>query len=345
MAPGAGRRVIVWSEPAGDHPALATAEFAAVARALGGRPMPELELPRGRVLQAELPNDGRAAVQLADRLGLSRRVFRPSEELDLEGATRCAAEEGAAHASASFRPLGSAGGAASPEVRQLGRAYKSAGGRIDLSHPERSYWVVERAPGRFLIALEIPPAHPSDLADRRMTQLPFRRPVSLPPKLGRAAVNLAGVPPGGRIADPFVGTGALMLEAAVLGLHVSGVDHDAAMVRGAIQNLEAHGQEFQRLRVGDAAEAFAPDDGGAWDAIVTDPPYGRASGSGGESPEELVARVLPAWARLVRPNGRVVVIVPGGGDPLHPPWQCVLSIPDRVHRSLTREFRVYERSV
>lgn len=337
--------MIVWSEPAGDHPALATAEFSAVARALGGRVMRELEFPRGRLLQAELPDAGPEAEQLAGRLGLSRRVTRPSDELELHDAIRWVAEEGAAHASAAFRPFGSTtGGASSSEVQRLGQAYKTGGGRIDLSHPERTYWVVESAPGRWRIAREIPAAHSDDTADRRMTNLPFRRPVSLPPKLGRAAVNLAGVPPGGRIADPFVGTGALMLEAAVLGLRVSGVDRDPAMVRGAIQNLDAHGYEFQRLRVGDAAEAFPPDDGGAWDAIVTDPPYGRASGSGGESPEELVARVLPAWARLVRPKGRVVVILPGGEDPLEAPWRRVVSVPDRVHRSLTREFRVYERS-
>jgi hypothetical protein len=35
--------------------------------------------------------------------------------------------------------------------------------------------------------------------------------------------------------------------------------------------------------------------------------------------------------------------VPGGPDPLPAPWTRVVSIPDRVHRSLTREFRVYER--
>ncbi|HUI38863.1 MAG TPA: DNA modification methylase, partial [Thermoplasmata archaeon] len=79
------------------------------------------------------------------------------------------------------------------------------------------------------------------------------------------------------------------------------------------------------------------------DAVVTDPPYGRASGTHGERPELLVSRVLPRWAEKVRAGGRVVVVLPGGPDPLGPPWRRVYSIPDRVHRSLTREFRVFER--
>ena len=102
-----------------------------------------------------------------------------------------------------------------------------------------------------------------------------------------------------------------------------------------------------RERLGVVAESIVVADAGAavpdgpYDALVTDPPYGRASPTGGEGVEALTRRVVTRWAAAVRPTGRLVVVSPGGADPVGPPWRRVASIPDRVHRSLTREFRVY----
>jgi tRNA (guanine10-N2)-dimethyltransferase len=176
-----------------------------------------------------------------------------------------------------------------------------------------------------------------------MPRLPFQRPVSLAPRLARVAANLARVRPGDRVVDPFVGTGALLLEAALLGARVSGVDRDPQMVKGAIRNLAHFGLEAEELVVADAAEALDRLDRSPFDAVLTDPPYGRASASHGEAPADLVARVLPLYAARSSPDGRLVVVLPGGADPVGPPFVRVLSVPDRVHRSLTREFRVYER--
>lgn len=177
-----------------------------------------------------------------------------------------------------------------------------------------------------------------------MPNLPFQRPVSLKPKLARAAMNLAAVRPGDRIVDPFVGTGALLLEGVLLGALVSGIDRDAEMVRGTARNFEHLGVAADRLVVGDAAEAASGFEVGSVRAIVTDPPYGRASGSGGEDVGSLVARVLSAWAERIAPGGRILLITPGGSDPLGPPWVRRICVRDRVHRSLSREFRLYERA-
>lgn len=221
------------------------------------------------------------------------------------------------------------------------RAWRDGGGRVDLGHPEVRLFLAE-APEGPIVAEEVHPVDRSAFSARRMPRLPFRRPVSLPPKLGRVAVNLAAVRPGDRVADPFLGTGALALEAGILGARVTGVDQDESMVKGALQNFAHLGLQFEGLRVGDA-EREASNVEGPFDALVTDPPYGRSSGSGGEAPTTLVARVLPAWAERVRPDGRIVVVLPGGPDPLGPPWRRAESVADRVHRSLTREFRVYAR--
>ena len=177
-----------------------------------------------------------------------------------------------------------------------------------------------------------------------MPALPFQRPVSLPPRFARAAANLARVRAGDRVVDPFVGTGALLAEAGLLGGRLFGIDLDPTMVRGALRNLAHLGRHAEELVVGDAGSIEFADPGVRFDALVTDPPYGRASSTGGEGAAAVLARVLPRWADRVRPGGRVVVIVPGPIAPPGPEWTSVVRASVRVHRSLTREFRVFERT-
>jgi tRNA (guanine10-N2)-dimethyltransferase len=146
------------------------------------------------------------------------------------------------------------------------------------------------------------------------------------------------------VVDPFLGTGALLAEAGILGARVSGVDRDPEMVRGALRNFEHLGLTADRLVVGDAAEAFVPNGGRKWDALISDVPYGRASTTKGEAPSHLLQRVLVEWAPLLKRRGRMAIVVPRG-TPLHiADWSLTLSIEERRHRSLNREFRVYVHS-
>lgn len=334
-----------WVELSGENPALARAEVEGAIHALGGRVVAEVAPPPDASLVAiDLPTTSDAEA-LVDRLAFARRVHEPLEETSETGLVDAMARAGGDGATAAFRPLHHArgGAGATPQFDRLVRAYVRGGGSVDLERPARRYWVATTSDGHTRVTREVGAVDRVAAERRRMPRLPFRRPVSLPPRLARAAANLARIRPGDRVVDPFVGTGALLLEAALLGAHVSGGDRDPTMVRGALRNLSEFGQVPERLVVADAASPFPPADGGLWDAVLTDPPYGRSSGTGGEAAEALVARALPGWADLVRPGGRIVVILPGGPDPLPSPWRREVSIPDRVHRSLTREFRVYAR--
>lgn len=331
------------AELSGANPELARAELEGVARAVGGSVgPPETDAPEALPL-LEVPS-GVDGATVARRLALTRRVLEVWPETGIAEVRRRLAGAASDGRAASFRTLGSPrGGERDPTIDDLAGAYRAGGGRIDLEHPARRFVVAARPSGALWFAEEAGRAGAGELRARRMPKMPFQRPVSLAPPLARAAANLAAVRPGDRVVDPFLGTGALLLEAGLLGARVSGVDRSDAMVRGALRNLAAFGVEPERLAVADAAEAFDPPGGGAWDAVLTDPPYGRASGSAGEPPADLVARVLPRWAERVRPGGRLVVILPGGPDPVGPPWKLATRVADRVHRSLTREFRVYER--
>ncbi|HXQ48792.1 MAG TPA: hypothetical protein VN842_03315, partial [Thermoplasmata archaeon] len=123
-----------------------------------------------------------------------------------------------------------------------------------------------------------------------------------------------------------------------------GIDRDPTMIQGALRNFAHLGVTAEAMTVGDSGEVEFAGSLEPFDALLSDLPYGRASGTGGEEAAGLAGRVVPRWADRIRRGGRVVLILPGGEDPVPLPWRRVLSIPLRVHRSLTREFRVYERS-
>jgi tRNA (guanine10-N2)-dimethyltransferase len=328
-------------ELSGESPALGRAEAVAASEALGGSVGPE-EPRFGGLVGVELP-ELPSLERLAARLALAHRVLRVlGSPADLEPTISSEAVGGKA---AAFRRVGSVSGTPDPGILRAGKRYKSAGGRIDLGHPVRRFWLAIDSTGREWLFEEMGAVDRTGAAQRRMPLLPFQRPVSLPPRLARAAANLGRVRAGDRVLDPFLGTGALLAEAGLLGARLYGIDRDATMVRGALENLTHLGLSAEALVVGDAGTVDFTDSDLAFDALVTDPPYGRSSSTGGESAEHLVERVVPRWARRLTPRGRVVLIVPSGAPDLSPPWRRQLSVPVRVHRSLTREFRVYGRAV
>ncbi len=330
----------VYVEPSGESPALAEAEAVAAAEALGGRAAGAASDVEGLVA-VELP-DGVSADRLADRLALAHRCLARVDAT--ESAALAASREGARGEAAAFRRLGRPGGTADTGVLAAGRAYKSAGGRIDLEVPRRRFWLARDGTGVDRLLEEVGTIDRAAASRRRMPLLPFRRPVSLAPRPARAAANLARVRPGDRVLDPFLGTGALLAEAGLLGGRLYGIDRDAAMVRGALRNLAYLGVSAEELVVGDAATVGFASATGSFAAVLTDPPYGRSSSTGAESPDRLIARTVPRWGERLSAGGRVVLIVPSGAEALSPPFELRLVVAVRVHRSLTREFRVYERA-
>jgi tRNA (guanine10-N2)-dimethyltransferase len=331
-----------WFELSQENPALAEAEAEAVVVTTGGV---RLASAQGHVgfLAAEF-RDVASAELAAARIASARRMLGMwplSTHDELLDRFR---ELGRTRTTASFRTVGRGTTAPLPDViRAMAGAFIEGGGAIDLEHPVRRFWIANPG-GDWNVGEEIGQVDRRSFEARRMPTLPFQRPVSLPPRLGRIAVNLAHVKPGMHVVDPFVGTGALLAEAALLGARVTGVDRDARMVRGASENFAHLGVEAEQWIVDDARSAGLAARPGSYDALVTDPPYGRASSVGDETPAELLARTMPAWGDAVGPEGRIVLVVAGGPDPLPRPWRRELCVVDRVHRSLTREFRVYRRS-
>ncbi len=333
--------ISVYVETSGEAPALARAEAIAAAEALGGGAAGgERAVPLRGLVEVIVPEPP-GAVALAARLALAYRCLVAPGPGGPFAAS--ASHEGRAGRPAAFRRIGRSEGGSDPGVREAGRAYVQGGGTIRLDRPERRYWIAESEGGESALLREVATVDRAGAAQRAQPRLPFRRPVALAPRLARAAANLARVRPGESVLDPFVGTGALLAEAALLGGRVFGIDRDPAMLRGALRNFAHLGVTAEALVEGDARAADLLPGETTFGALLTDPPYGRSSGTGGDDARTVARDALARWAERVAPGGRIVAIRPDPEPLLGTPWRLATSIAVRVHRSLTRTFAVYER--
>jgi putative N6-adenine-specific DNA methylase/tRNA (guanine6-N2)-methyltransferase len=135
--------------------------------------------------------------------------------------------------------------------------------------------------------------------------------VSLKPNMAYALVHLAALPAdAGAVLDPFCGSGTVLLEAgAVLPeAELWGGDWSPRSVAGARANLSARDMAGRaRLAELDArrmAEALPP---GHFDAVITNPPFGRRLGKG-VSFAGFYTRLLEQAHPLLRPGGRLVLL-------------------------------------
>lgn len=189
--------------------------------------------------------------------------------------------------------------------------------------------------------------------DRRMMEYrkgnyrPFFSPISLHPKYARACINIARSKDN--FLDPFCGTGGFLLEGAAMGLKVFGSDLAPDMIAGSRKNLEgfdAKNFALELLDVGDSGRWRTHSDfpEGGFDAIITDPPYGRASTTMGEEVKRLYSRAFENLGPLLRPDGKLLMILPDKNDSLLAYDKFLLErIFDLyVHKSLTRYYCLFK---
>lgn len=149
----------------------------------------------------------------------------------------------------------------------------------------------------------------------------------LPPKLARTMINLAGVRLNQQsvVLDPFCGSGTVMQEALVLGAgKVLGSDASDTAVSAAQANMEWLHTQMPLL--GEArVEQVDVSDIGTWlpegfvDLAVTEPFLGDPVRKAIRKEEaikrqaelsELYDKAFESLARVVKPNGRLVMIFP-----------------------------------
>jgi tRNA (guanine10-N2)-dimethyltransferase len=111
--------------------------------------------------------------------------------------------------------------------------------KLGLSDNKVELLIVRSKTGKIMIAESIG-AQNITAYTKRDQQRPKRDAFvgMLPPKLAQIIVNLAKPPLGGRVLDPFCGTGVILQEAALMGFPVYGTDLSDKMIDYSKANLE-----------------------------------------------------------------------------------------------------------
>ena len=335
-----GRVVRYLVELSAEHPTLPRAELDALAAMAGGA-VAEQDMS---VALVDAPEDARAL--LLERPGLAhavsahwwstaatpRAVVPPFGRIALKGerfAVRGRRVEGA---HAEF-PL-------SDTERAIG-GLLAVSGKVDLRDPELVVRLVLAEDAH--VGALLGEVDRKRLEARHVRHRAHFAPVSIHPRFARALVNLARIRPGDGVADPFCGTGGLVLEAALVGARVFAGDLDARMAEGTRATLERLGLAAE-VAVCDVAEL--PRRAPRLDAVISDPPYGRSSTTNREDIRALYDRFFDAAHAALKPGGRLAFIT--ASEELRDRagargFKHLGSHEQRVHRSMTRFWGVYEK--
>ena len=159
--------------------------------------------------------------------------------------------------------------------------------------------------GLVFIGLPVAVLDTRSFYQRRPSIRPFFRSIALPVQLSRALVNLSRVKPGETLLDPFMGTGSILIEAGLMGIKPLGIEIDWKIIHGARENLDFYGINAT-IVLGDARKIPFMD----IDGIATDPPYGRAASTHGESSRTIYEEFITSAAESLKNKRYMVFMAP-----------------------------------
>jgi len=168
---------------------------------------------------------------------------------------------------------------------------------------------------------------------------PYFSPISIHPRIARSMVNLANCSTNDTILDPFCGTGGILIEAADMGMKAKGIDLLEKMIVNSKGNLEHFGLEGD-IEKGDVGESKNQ----RFEAIVTDPPYGIASSTGGEKISELLQRAMTIFSEAMEEGKRIVMAISNPELIQTTNFKKIYQFEWYIHKSLTRYIMVLEKT-
>ena len=163
----------------------------------------------------------------------------------------------------------------------------------------------------------------------------FFHPGVMMPRMARTLVNLTCSQAGELVLDPFCGTGGIMIEAEILGMHAVGSDFDPMMVHGSRQNVTQ-----PDLMIADATHL--PLGNHTIDAVVTDFPYGQSVCiKKTDTMANLYDEALDEIYRVLKVGHRAVIVTHQDISDIAEGHMTILQRHEqRVHKSLTRRVLV-----
>lgn len=191
----------------------------------------------------------------------------------------------------------------------VGEAIASAGG---WSYASRSR--ENRPLGALSLRVHLTPQQTTVAV--RLAEQPLHRrsyrvaslPGALHPPLAAALARIAGAHPAAVLADPFCGTGTIVIEAALAepGLRATGYDLDVSALEAARSNAAAASVAADFVF---ADAGSLPIESGSLTAVATNPPWGLRLRAGGS----LAGGFDGFWselARVLRGGGGAAILVP-----------------------------------
>jgi tRNA (guanine10-N2)-dimethyltransferase len=176
---------------------------------------------------------------------------------------------------------------------------------VDLQNPEITLFGI-LTNGYFIFGIRLAQITAKSFNQRSPKFKPFFHPTAMKAKLARGMVNLSQSKVGDLVFDPFTGTGSILIEAALIGSRILGVDVRRSVARGALRNFRHFDLNSEGIIVADSRH---PPLIGV-DCIVTDPPYGRSSITLKRKPAQIIEEMLTATYDLLKPQKRICLAAP-----------------------------------
>tara|TARA_A100001037_G_scaffold306085_1_gene349106 strand:- start:22771 stop:23736 length:966 start_codon:yes stop_codon:yes gene_type:complete len=218
--------------------------------------------------------------------------------------------------------------------RDIGTMFVDKGFPVDLTNPLHEIRVLFS--DNICIVGRLVRTSSKSYVNRNPTKKPFFQPGSMDSVEARAIANLAGAGPNTILFDPMCGTGGILIEAALMGATVYGMDIQNKMAAGSNENLQYYSSTDFMILQGDAANFPIST---KIDAILFDIPYGRQSKIAGYELDVLVNHTLVEAAQI---TSNVIVISDSFlGDLIQQTdWNLRRHFTRRVHKSLTRYIHI-----
>jgi len=214
--------------------------------------------------------------------------------------------------------------------------------KVNLKNPDKTFIGV-LTDKKLIFGVKLAEILPKPFVERRPKKKPFFHPSAMPAKLARCMVNLAKPEIGELVFDPFCGTGSMLIEAALVGCRVLGLDIQRRMVRGTLKNMAYFNIKPEGVIVADARNPPIT----KIDCVVTDPPYGRSATTLKRTTKQIVEDVLMAVQEMLGKGHKVCMAAPKTLNVGHIATTLGYKHLDShhvyVHRSLTREIAILEK--
>lgn len=186
--------------------------------------------------------------------------------------------------------------------------------KVNLNNP-KSFIRVVATQKEVFIGIEKFKLNKKHFQNLKPHKRPFFYPGSMSPKLARCMVNLSHIKEDQLLLDPFCGTGGILIEGAMIGTKLIGSDINWKMKNGTLINLdycsnldycdicendyEAHHIDVRELKLYKKV-----------DAVVTDPPYGISTSTGGEKSGKIFHQFLESIDYNMKENAYLCIAHP-----------------------------------